>query len=97
MKLNIDVNPKELVKTTTGVVVGIGVHLIVGGIISNNVPKGNIAQNACVFAAKSVLSGVISETAKKHTDEQIDQLVDNYNEIMKSSDTEDDNGRTATE
>ncbi len=77
-------NKIEIAKRVTSVVVGIGTSAVVNGIIKTNVPVSNIPMKVAVFATSVVIGSMASKAAVQHSDEMIDDIVKQWNEITKT-------------
>jgi len=65
----------DLVKTVVGISVGIGIQLIVSGIVKNNVVATRPIQKPFIWAGTQGVSSLVGEVTRRHTDDQIDAVV----------------------
>jgi len=68
----------EITKQIVGLATGYAVSTVITGIIRNNFPVESKADEALVRVAGYVITGMVSEIARKHTDKQVDKVVELY-------------------
>lgn len=72
----------SVVKYIATGIVGIGTGKIVGNIIKNNVPINSLADRITVTAASFIITGLVTQATKNHTDEMIDNVVGTVTKVV---------------
>lgn len=80
-------NKTAVVKFAARLVVGAGTTTISNSIIKNNVEPRNLIENISVGVASAVIGSMASEATRRHTDTQIDAVVNAW-KTTRSDNTE---------
>lgn len=82
-------NPLNLVKTVTEVVVSVGVGAIVGNVIKASIPANtHVLKRAAIGVGGFVLSSMITDKATKYATDTIDDTVDKIKKFVKPENTQ---------
>jgi len=71
-------------KTVVGITCGIGVQLIVTGIVKNNVSATKTYQKPFIWAGAQALGSLVGEVTRRHTDDQIDTVVNYWDKAQEN-------------
>lgn len=78
-----EIDKTKIAKFAVSAVVVSGTSKIVKGVVENNTNPERLTDKVALYAGVWVLSGIVAEKAKKHTDAAIDNAVTWWDENVK--------------